>query len=71
MAAMDAELAAAVNTAPQNAAKADYAAAAGPQVLGTNVFWGDLEFGALTMTGEELQRIATVDVYSYQEVGEL
>jgi hypothetical protein len=71
MAAMDTELAAALNKAPQNVAKTDYAATTGPQVLGTNVFWGDVEFGALTVIGEQLQRTATVDVYSYQEVDEL
>jgi hypothetical protein len=71
MAAMDAELTAATNTAPQNAMKTDYAAAPGSQILETNVFWGDVEFGALAVVGEQLQRSATVDVYSYQEVGEL
>jgi hypothetical protein len=70
MAALDTELAAALNTSPQNAVKTDYAATTGPQVLGTNVFWGDVEFGPLAVVGEQLQRTATVDVYSYQEVGE-
>jgi hypothetical protein len=71
MAVMDAELAAAVNAAPQNAVKTDYAATGGPQTMQTSIFWGDVGFGALTVDGEQLQRVATVDVYSYQEAGEL
>jgi hypothetical protein len=37
----------------------------------TNVFWGDMAFGAETVAGERLERVATVNVYSYQEAGEL
>ncbi|HMG02059.1 MAG TPA: hypothetical protein VK596_02945, partial [Edaphobacter sp.] len=62
MAAMDAELVAAVNAAPQNAVKTDYAATGGPQTTQTSIFWGDVDFGALTVNGEQLQRVATVDV---------
>jgi hypothetical protein len=70
MAAMDEELQEALHQAPQRALKTDYAAAAGPQPERTNVFWGDVQFGALTADGEQLERVATVDVYSYQEAGE-
>lgn len=70
MAAMDAELAAAIGQAPQRALKTDYAAFAGPQPEHTNIFWGDAQFGALITNGEQLERTASVDVYSYQEAGE-
>jgi hypothetical protein len=73
---MDAELAGMVNAAPQNAVKMNYAAAAGssgqpPVAMATNVFWGDVVFGATTVNEERLERVATVEVFSYQEVGEL
>jgi len=67
---MDAELAAAINTTPQNAVKVNYADASGPTPMQTNLFWGDIAFGALTANGEQLERVATVDVFSYQEAGE-
>lgn len=70
IAAMDAELAAAVDMAPQNTVKTDYSAASGPAPMQTRIFWGDVAFGALTANGEQLERIATVDVFSYQEAGE-
>lgn len=70
MAAMDAELAEALNDAPQRALKTDYAVTAGPRPDRTNVFWGDVQFGALVANGEQLERTASVDVYSYQEAGE-
>jgi hypothetical protein len=71
MAAMDAELLAALSTEPQRAVKTDYAAAAGPQVGRSNVFWGEVAFATLGVAGEQLERTASVDVYSYQEAGEL
>jgi hypothetical protein len=70
MAAMDAELAEALRQTPQRALKTDYAASAAPRPERTNVFWGGLQFGALVANGEQLERIATVDLYSYQEAGE-
>ena len=30
--------------------------------MGTNVFWGDAVFGAATVNGERLERVATVEV---------
>ncbi len=76
MAAMDAELIAAVNAAPQNTMKMNYVGAAGGSgvaavAMGTNVFWGDVSFGPLTTKDERLERMATVEVFAYQEAGEL
>ena len=76
LSAMDGELAAAVSAAPQNAVKMNYVAAAGgsglaPVTMATNVFWGDVTFGAAVVNGERLERVATVEVFSYQEAGEL
>jgi hypothetical protein len=73
---MDAELAAAVNAAPQNTVKMNYVASAGgsglaPVAMVTNVFWGDVAFGAVVVNGERLERVATVEVFCYQEAGEL
>lgn len=70
LAAMDAELATAIGEAPQNAAKMSYSAA-GVTALGTNVFWGDVAFGAAVVTGERVERVATVEVFCYREAGEL
>jgi len=76
LAAMDAELASAVGAAPQNAVKMNYAGLAGesgaaPIAMGTNIFWSDAVFGKTVVNGERLERVATVEVFSYQEVGEL
>lgn len=76
LAGMDAELVAAVGAAPQNAVKMNYAGLAGdsglsPVVMGTNVFWGDVTFGATVVNDERLERVATVEVFCYQEAGEL
>jgi hypothetical protein len=73
---MDAELLAAVSAAPQSVTKKNYAGAAGgsgvaPVEMATNVFWGDVAFGAAVVNGERLERVATVEVFSYQEAGEL
>lgn len=70
MAVMDAELAAAVSGTPQSATKTDYATPSEPQVTQTNIFWSDVTFEPLRFDGEQLERVATVDVYSYQEAGE-
>ncbi|WP_158942066.1 hypothetical protein [Granulicella sp. S190] len=76
LSAMDAELVAAVSAAPQTVTKMDYVGAAGgsglaPVAMGTNVFWGDTAFGATVVNGERLERVATVEVFCYQEAGEL
>jgi hypothetical protein len=39
--------------------------------MATNVFWGDVAFAAVTTRGERVERVATVEVFSYQEAGEL
>jgi hypothetical protein len=76
LSAMDGELAVAVSMAPQSTPKLSYVAAAGgsgapPTTMATNVFWGDVSFGAAVVNGERLERVATVEVFSYQEAGEL
>lgn len=70
LAAMDAELTAAIEMAPRSTAKMNYAVAP-PVALGTNVFWGDITFTTTTVNDERLERVATVEVFSYQEAGEL
>lgn len=70
LAAMDAELAAAVSEAPRCVGKMSYSSTP-PVTLETNVFWGDVAFAAAVVTGERLERIATVEVFCYQEAGEL
>lgn len=76
LAAMDAELASTIGASPQSAAKMNYAGLAGesgasPIAMGTNIFWSDVTFGKTIADGERLERVATVEVYSYQEAGEL
>ncbi|HEX3967542.1 MAG TPA: hypothetical protein VHW70_06225 [Edaphobacter sp.] len=76
LSAMDGELVAAVSGGPQNTPKMNYVAAAGgsgkaPVAMATSVFWGDVEFAAAAVNGERLERVATVEVFSYQEAGEL
>jgi hypothetical protein len=73
---MDAELVAALSTGPHHATKMNYIGAAGgsglaPVAMATNVFWNDVTFGAVVVDGERLERVATVEVFSYQEAGEL
>ncbi|NYF91826.1 hypothetical protein RBB79_19350 [Tunturiibacter empetritectus] len=76
LSAMDAELVAAVSAAPQSVTKRNYVGAAAgsglaPVAMGTNVFWGDAAFGAAVVNGERLERVAAVEVFCYQEAGEL
>jgi len=69
LAAMDAELSAAINAAPQRAAKTNYAASpATPMQAG--IFWSDVSFNPAQPKDERLERVATVEVFSYQEAGE-
>jgi hypothetical protein len=35
------------------------------------VFWADAVFGAASAVGERLERTSTVQVFAYQEAGEL
>ena len=74
LAAMDGELLAAVKAWPQTALKMNYSGLAfGKAVVAmkTNIWWGDVVLGAVTVEGERLKRLATVQVMSYQEAGEL
>ena len=74
LAAMDGELLEAVGASPQWAVKQNYgglAAGQGVVAMNTNVWWGDVVFGAVKVEGERLKRTATVQVMSYQEAGEL
>jgi hypothetical protein len=70
LAAMDAELAAAIQMAPRSAAKMNYTVTP-PAALATNIFWGDITLAAATTIDERLERVATVEVFCYQEAGEL
>jgi hypothetical protein len=75
LAAMDGELAAALAASPQSAIKMSYSGVAGTGAaaiaMGTNVFWSQPRFGVATSSGERIERVATVQVFSYQEAGEL
>jgi len=74
LAAMDGELTAAIGAQPRYAVKTNYAgvsAGVAAVAMATNIFWGDVGFGAVTSTGERVERVATVEVFSYQERGEL
>ena len=70
---MDAELSSALRTVSHNIVKSNYAASSvtqGPVTMATNLFWNDPVYGALKVNGELLERTATVEVFSYQEMGE-
>jgi hypothetical protein len=70
---MDAVLAATVGAAPQSAVKKNFSTLASGGVateMSSQVWWSDVAFGALTEDAAEMRRIATVEVWSYQEVGE-
>jgi len=74
LAAMDAELASALAAEPRTVPKMNYAAAefgVAPIAMATNVFWADPVFGAASAVGERLERTTTVQVFAYQEAGEL
>jgi hypothetical protein len=42
-----------------------------PTAMATNVFWADPVFGAAKAEDERLSRTTTVQVFAYQEAGEL
>jgi hypothetical protein len=65
LAAMDAELSAALSQRPQSVAKVQVVA--GKLSDGTQVFWGDCVFGPAVMRGERMERTATVEVFAYGE----
>ena len=74
LAAMDAELASALGAEPHTIPKMNYSAAGdgvAPTAMGTNVFWADPVFSTATAVDERLERTTTVQVFAYQEAGEL
>jgi hypothetical protein len=74
LAGMDLELASALNEEPHTVGKMNYSVVGvgvAPTTMGTNVFWADPIFGAATSVDERLERTATVQVFAYQEAGEL
>jgi hypothetical protein len=70
LAAMDAELTAALTTPPHAVPQLDYTQTP-PATMATNIFWADPVFGPTTADAERLTRTATVQVFAYQEAGEL
>jgi len=73
LAAMDAELFAALTQTPANAPKKNFAGLAiGAAVayMQTNLWWGPVELGKTTVKNDRMARTATVSVMSYQEAGE-
>ena len=70
LSALDAELIAALGTAPSNVAAVTVSEAlAGAATLiptGTQVFWSDLALGDATMRGERMERTASLEVYGYE-----
>jgi len=73
LAAMDAELAAMVNAAPQRAVKTDFSGLAfgkAAKLMATSVWWGDAVFGAAEVKGGRVARTASVQVMALQEAGE-
>lgn len=74
LAGMDAVLLSAVEATPQTAVKKNFAALAGGgavSLMGSQIWWGDVAFGAVSEDAGEIRRTATVDVWSYQEAGEV
>ena len=73
--AMDGELTAALLTETQSAVKKNFSNVAGTGAvavaMATNIFWSAPRFAPAKTSGERLERTATVELFSYQEVGEL
>ncbi len=74
LAGMDVELMSAVGAEPHTVEKMDYAAAGAgvaPVAMRTNVFWADPAFGAVSAIDGRLARTLMLQVFAYQEAGEL
>jgi hypothetical protein len=74
LAAMDAELASALAAEPHAIPKMNYAASGAgiaPIAMATNIFWSDPVFSPATALDGRLARTTTVQVFAYQEAGEL
>ena len=54
---------------PASAPKTNYAETPAEQ-LGTNIFWSQAAFAAETSTRERMGRVATIQVFAFQEQGE-
>lgn len=70
LSAMDGELLDALRMAPRHIVKMNYTSAS-PTPMGTDLFWGDLTFTPVEISGDSLGRRATIQVFSYREEGEL
>ncbi len=70
LAALDAELAAALTATQQSAPTQSFSIPAGGgattvTATGTNIFWGDVTFAPAVTRGERMERTAQVEVFSY------
>lgn len=70
LAEMDVELVTALRREPQNVPKTSYSNT-GSTAMATNVSWVDPVFEKTTADGERMGRTAVVEVFAYQEAGEL
>jgi hypothetical protein len=72
LAQMDAELSSALRATPHHIVKTNYATSFGvaPIAMATNVFWSDVIFSPTVVVAERLERVATVEVFCYEEAGE-
>jgi len=71
--AMDQELSSALRMVPHNTLKFNYTASSVgvlPTAMQTNVFWSDAVYSPAQVDAALLKRVATVEVFSYQEAGE-
>ncbi len=71
LSAMDSELATAINASPQNATEIAFIPGPASSPTGMNIFWTDVQFGPTETGNERLSRTATVEVFTYQQTGEL
>jgi hypothetical protein len=74
LAAMDAELVAAMDTCPQHTLKQNYGALANggsAQAMSTNIWWNNAVLGPLVVKADRIGRAAKVTVMSCEEEGEL
>lgn len=74
LAAMDAELAGAVNGTPQSATKQNYAALAtggSGTAMNTNIWWSEVVLGPLVVKADRIARTAKLQVMTCEEAGEL
>ncbi|MBB5057233.1 hypothetical protein HDF16_001918 [Granulicella aggregans] len=73
--AMDGELTAALLTETQSAVKKNFSGVVGTGAaavaMATNIFWSTPRFAPAKTSGERLERTATVQLFAYQEAGEL